>query len=77
MFDLRKIFDLMKIFAVPKDFFKSKIYCTTQALHFSKHLLLLENIFGQSQLHYSFFHLLYSFNSCVKIPKLYLCVKSK
>ena len=28
MFDLRKIFDLGKNFAVPKDFLKSKIYCT-------------------------------------------------
>jgi hypothetical protein len=28
MFNLRKIFDLGKIFAVPKDFLKSKIYCT-------------------------------------------------
>ena len=28
MFDLRKIFDFRKIFAVPKDFLKSKIYCT-------------------------------------------------
>ena len=28
MFDLRKIFDFRKIFAVPKDFLKSKIYCS-------------------------------------------------
>ena len=29
MFDLRKILDLRKIFAVPKDFLKSKIYCSS------------------------------------------------
>ncbi len=28
MFDLRKIFDLRKFFAVPRNFLKSKIYCT-------------------------------------------------
>jgi hypothetical protein len=36
MFDLRKIFDLREIFAVPKDFLKSKIYCTTITQHKSK-----------------------------------------
>ena len=36
------------------------ISITTQALHFQKHLLLSENSFAQSQLHFSFFHLLYS-----------------
>ena len=30
MFDLRKTFDLRNIFAVPKDFLKSKIYCSTK-----------------------------------------------
>ena len=30
MFNLRKNFDLRKIFAVPKDFLKSKIYCTKE-----------------------------------------------
>ena len=29
LFDLRKIFDLGKFFAVPKNFLKSKIHCTT------------------------------------------------
>ena len=29
VFDLRKIFDLGKFFAVPKNFLKSKIHCTT------------------------------------------------
>ena len=28
MFDLRKIFDLCEEFCVPKDFLKSKNYCT-------------------------------------------------
>ena len=30
MFDLRKTFDLRNIFAVPKDFLKSKNYCTSK-----------------------------------------------
>ena len=41
MIDLRKIFDLRTIFAVPKNFLKSKIYCSRKNTDNTKRICIL------------------------------------